>query len=806
MAITLYVDDALGNDSNSGANPGAGSTGAKKTIGAAKTAGGVNYPVTINVADGLYREQVQFTVGTWHLLGTTKAGTIISGAATGHTWTAEAGLGTAMYSIPWLKNWGFGTPVWAGSAGSEHLPFLERREDVFVGSARGDARRLLQVDSLAECQVNAWTFFPQDNASTGKLYMNIPGGTAGRFIEVADRDYCIRLHCAGSIQHLTVEKSANIFENAGNANIRVQTFNGQVLNDVLSRYGSWCGVQLSDTNCFITDLEAEWGGVYGVAFYKQKDGINTRILAHHNNERGWQADFVGWASGNKQSSMRRNTWNYCQFYRNFGGGLWYDLDCEGEIHNFSAFFDNLRFGTWFEASQGPFTANDCRAWGNGMGGFRMNADRLTYNRCSGWNNKKGNWDFNGSDRSCTVHEAGVAPTGTYNVQDAPIVLNDCNMWQDILTTDLPWLRQNRVIADWTAAHGTPSRPAIRSGLTMTGTKYGAPGATLATVGILDNGSTGSGLKTLAAWKTSSTEDADATVATVLDVPIPGAVGSTLVLTDAIMHGEAFAEIQLTNPYGATLWVPTNRLGPATDEWVQGKQVLTQAQMYYLLSAWNGSSFGAGTVAAVNQPGGAAAGVLGSTATKVNNALRLTDNSTAARFEVPYGEFASKTAGRQIHMMHIRRTAAVGGTRVLFSTESAIDNGITVNMGTNFVNAAFGAGSADRGIVVSHALPTQDVWVSLALIVNTGTVALWSSWGGMGTAVTLSAVPVTGTIAEHATAQRVGSRAYSSSASPPIDLKAYARFTDLQVSGGTDGWSSTLDEMLTHVHKHWLTLP
>src|SRR5690606_18237716 len=103
---------------------------------------------------------------------------------------------------------------------------------------RADNRRLWQVASLEECAANPFSFYAEDDDSTGKLYVNLGGEDPDtRYIEGAVRPNCIKLHRPGAIRNLTVEKSASEAFTAAEGNIRVQLYNNQRIEDVISRYG-----------------------------------------------------------------------------------------------------------------------------------------------------------------------------------------------------------------------------------------------------------------------------------------------------------------------------------------------------------------------------------------------------------------------------------------------------------------------------------------------------------------------------------------------------------------------------------------
>jgi hypothetical protein len=353
----IYVDANTGKDSNLGTQ-----SQPLKTIQAAALIASKNNKNNIGTRvilnPGTYRESAQYNART----GNTSApitfqaaepGTAIlsgsdiytgwrpSGNVFTHRWTS---LGDTC-ALP--KNW---PNMW---------PIARRREMVFVNGT--PLTQVISSDEIIE-----GTFYVDD--AGGQISVWPPSGTnmSTATVEVAVRPAVFTLSGATNFvfRGLTFEHAATCPQ-AGNA-LTINNSTNVLVDTDNFLWNNQSGLGFFETNnVVVQNSVANHNGSAGFSAFQGKNYNYNNNETSYNNWRGAMAAFYGWGvAGTKLIALHGASLSEWKSYYNQTGGVWFDTDnADVSIQSLDS-SNNLTYGMFLEANQGPISVTGSKFCNN----------------------------------------------------------------------------------------------------------------------------------------------------------------------------------------------------------------------------------------------------------------------------------------------------------------------------------------------------------------------------------------------------------------------------------------------------------
>jgi hypothetical protein len=353
----IYVDPNKGNDSNPG-------TQAKplQTIQAAAALASENNKkkigtrVTLN--PGTYRENAQYNAGS----GNTSAPITFEAADNGTAILSGSDLYT-----DWKASGNVFTHSWTSLGGACGLPngwpsmwpIVLRREMVFVNGT--PLTQVISSDEMIE-----GTFYVDDGG--GQISVWPPTGTnmSTATVEVAVRPGVFTLAGATNFvfRGLTFEHAATCPQ-GGNA-LTINNSTGVLVDTDNFLWNNDAGLGFYEANnVVVQNSVANHNGAEGFSAAQGKNYNYNNNETSYNNWRGAMAAFYGWSyAGTKILLMHTADFNGFKTYYNQTGGIWFDTDNENITLENLASSNNLQYGMFLEASEGPITITDSQFCNN----------------------------------------------------------------------------------------------------------------------------------------------------------------------------------------------------------------------------------------------------------------------------------------------------------------------------------------------------------------------------------------------------------------------------------------------------------
>ncbi len=351
----IYVDPNTGNNSN----PGTQAQPLKTVQAAASIAfdnnkNNVGTRVTLN--PGTYRENVYYNTPSTSAPVTFQAaqnGTaIITGSDLWTGWTSAGNIFTHNWPYTWgecaLPN---GWPsMW---------PIILRREMIFVNGTP-----LTQV--ISANQMVEGTFYVDDASQLVSMWP--PSGTnmSTAAIEVAVRPGTFNIQSATNVvlRGITFEH-ANTCPQAGNS-VTVTSSNHILIDTDKFLWNNQAGLGSNlVNNVVVQNSVANHNGSLGIGASQGKDHNYYNNETSYNNWREAMGAFYGWSyDGAKILLMHTADFNGFKAYYNQTGGIWFDTDNKNiTLENLDS-SNNLTYGMFLEADEGPITITDSKFCNN----------------------------------------------------------------------------------------------------------------------------------------------------------------------------------------------------------------------------------------------------------------------------------------------------------------------------------------------------------------------------------------------------------------------------------------------------------
>lgn len=323
----------------------------QSALDAAKTPHATGQALRIQIAPGVYRENLRWTSTSSAALTLDGAGAVLTGSDRA-LWTS---LNSERYAIAWPYNWALSTvpKEWEEQV---NVPLeLRHREMVWVN----DLPLLL---SLA-CDTLALNRFCIDTINQ-RIVFRV--SSEPQSVEVAMRETCLIFQGDNLIvRGLTVEHCAADLDKSG----AIITGANIVLEKLTFRQNVSGGLNTSNTtNLSTRGLVFEdngltgWGGAYNVGM------VSTGDTARRNNWRGFAYGATGWWIGAVKHLRETNVvYDGLTITDNLTHGLWMDFNHVGIVIRGLTSANNFNAGVYLEASPGAFTITDSRITNNALG-------------------------------------------------------------------------------------------------------------------------------------------------------------------------------------------------------------------------------------------------------------------------------------------------------------------------------------------------------------------------------------------------------------------------------------------------------
>ena len=368
--VVLSVSQgAAASDRNSG-SPSQPLRTIGRAIAIAEANSGQGVPTTILVHPGVYREELHVAAAAGSsqapitLVGSEPGGVIVSGADVWRRWRPASTPGVVQHS--WPYRWGL-TPLppgWADSYGASQLrrfPVIRRREMVLV-----DGERLRQVMSGVTMARKPGTFFVSEDQGVVQAHLPVGVALQSARIEVSVRPVLLGIAYRHGVTVRNIAfRDANTPLQSGAVRV-VQSSNIRLLHCSFTD-NNWLGLTaIESSNVRIEGVTANRNGSGGIGAYAVDDLYVGNTQTSYNNWRGgygWRMfsrpgvndqDFIDFASGQKFFRLRDATFDRLRSVGNLAGGIWFDSDSKRVTVERSTFADNLTFGIFVEADEGPF--------------------------------------------------------------------------------------------------------------------------------------------------------------------------------------------------------------------------------------------------------------------------------------------------------------------------------------------------------------------------------------------------------------------------------------------------------------------
>jgi len=362
-AAEIYVDSTRGSDFYPGTREQPVKT-MEKAFRLARANNSRNIPTRILINPGIYREAKvwvtsgQETDSPITIMASISGTVTISGSDVWADWQPDR-QNPNLLIHQWPYQWGL-CPLPRGWPSVQDI--VRRREMIFV-----NGELLRQVLSLSEMREGSF-FVDELNA---RVYIRVPPGTDVQTatIEVAVRPELLRFQGKSNLalRGLKFVHANSCFSKAavailGGSNNRVE--------DSEFTWNNWTGFSAGASLTFaVRRVIANYNGGPGLEGYVLNDTVFENVEVSHNNWRGAQGNFYGWAvAGAKLMRIHGGSFTRITAIRNHTRGIWFDFDNRDIVvdHLFTA--QNERDGIFLEASQGPITILNSRICGNGTFG------------------------------------------------------------------------------------------------------------------------------------------------------------------------------------------------------------------------------------------------------------------------------------------------------------------------------------------------------------------------------------------------------------------------------------------------------
>ncbi len=453
---TLYVDAVNGDDGNPGTL-----TQPFQTIGA-----GLGQAITNNkngtgtlviVNPGTYREALSAaqTSRDTTLPITIEAATtgtvVISGAQLYTGWTPYSG-NSAIYTTPWINNWGLCTP---NSINGPPAPdIVLRREMVFVNTVP-----MTQVLSLSQ-MLYPGTFFADEAGGTLYLWPPVGVNPTTASVDVATQPTVLAVSSRDNIvfRGLTFQY-ANSCRDVGAVTVAGTASNVLFDSDTFV-WNNALGFQISvpTVNFTVQNSNAVHNGESGFQISQTNHGLWQSNFAGYNNWRGAQGNYFAWNSGGfhffeaHNDTLADDTVAYNQTH-----GIHWDTDLFNIVATRLHSTGNVLNGLMVEASEGPVTISNSTICNNDIavhdsyafqGGLLLrNSTNVTLSNSTLFGNQTAQIDLQGQGGglSVTNWETGeVYSLVTSNLTLASDVIDSSDGTQNVFSDSY------LVDGDWTS--------------------------------------------------------------------------------------------------------------------------------------------------------------------------------------------------------------------------------------------------------------------------------------------------------------------------------------------------------------------
>jgi hypothetical protein len=355
----LYVDAAVGSDSNSGAQSSPFKT-VQAGINKANYYNQQGVGVKLIVNPGVYRESV--TVGNYKTTGATftlqaaVAGTaVISGSDVLTGWSVAGGIYT--------KGWTYPISSCARPSGwpTTFAPIAMRTEMIFVNGTP-----LTQVTAWADLRPG--TFFL--NTTYAVLHIYPPAGTdmSTAVVEAAVRPSTFNLASRSNVvlRGLVFEHAASCMNSSGAA---INSSSNVLVDSVLAQWNNWGGLGIFlSKNITVQNSVANNNGGVGFQGTKDQNVLLTFNESDYNNWRGAQAAFYDWGMGGTKFFQTHGATIQNHFsYNNQAQGLWFDTDNQNITIDNATLSGNVQAALQIERDEGPLTLQNSVLCSSGQG-------------------------------------------------------------------------------------------------------------------------------------------------------------------------------------------------------------------------------------------------------------------------------------------------------------------------------------------------------------------------------------------------------------------------------------------------------
>jgi hypothetical protein len=309
---------------------------------------------SILVRAGTYREAVTVNKAVT-IQGA--SGAVIKGSDVLTGWDVD---GTGLYGV-------------AHAPGSSTPPTIDGWATMLPESAAGATSDAVYIDGVESQPVSSTGACTTGkfHQAIGRLYLG--DDPTGKTVEVAARDFALKLTAAATVRGLTVRHCRNVAQ--GGAMVRLA--DGCTLEDCDLGYASACVLDVSSTGATVTNCLIHHGGQLGVTgkAYSLTFGPNNTV--YENNTRGydpaWEAGgskfHQGGATSLATAPYQGVTISGNTFRNNYGPGLWVDVYGNGYTITGNRCYSNGWQGINYELSKAAvISGNVCYSNGHGITG------------------------------------------------------------------------------------------------------------------------------------------------------------------------------------------------------------------------------------------------------------------------------------------------------------------------------------------------------------------------------------------------------------------------------------------------------
>jgi hypothetical protein len=360
-AATVVLHVATNHGSASDANPGS-ETKPLKTVGEALVRatqlrkGGTGVRVVVH--PGVYRESIEIgSTGTSNppplVVEASAPGAVITGSDVWQGWSRVSG--SNVYEKAWPYRWGVSS--------SSVQEIVARREMVFVGGVA-----LKQVLSSAELAPG--TFHVSESEGRVRLYPQAGADPTTSLVEVAVREYPLRLHGARNVvvRGVTVRHGTAPFDNTAAG---ITHSNNLLLDGLVVEWNTWAGLSVCcSERVTVRNTVVRHNGGRGIGVFKLQTSLFEGTSTTHNNWRGVRGGYTGWSvAGVKAIALRNVVFKNHTSVDNQMRGFWLDTDIGDVWVDGLASCRNRGYGMFLEKIQGPVSVTNSLLCGNSEEGL-----------------------------------------------------------------------------------------------------------------------------------------------------------------------------------------------------------------------------------------------------------------------------------------------------------------------------------------------------------------------------------------------------------------------------------------------------